>query len=42
MKIVEPQVAMALLHRKPDLMPPIMPSNTGSMPPNVKLLFYIN
>jgi cleavage stimulation factor subunit 2 len=39
MKIVEPQVAMALLHRKPDQIPPIMPSNTVSMPPNV-FLFY--
>ena len=29
MKIVEPQVAMALLHRKPDQIPPIMPSNTS-------------
>jgi cleavage stimulation factor subunit 2 len=35
MKIVEPQVAMALLHRKPDQIPPIMPSNTVSMPPNL-------
>ena len=29
MKIVDPQVAMALLHRKPDQIPPIMPSNTS-------------
>lgn len=35
MKIVEPQVAMALLHRKPDQIPPIMPSNTSPMPPNL-------
>ncbi len=35
MKIVEPQVAMALLHRKPDQIPHIMPASSTSMPPNV-------
>ena len=29
MKIVDPNVAMALLHRKPDQIPPIMPSTTS-------------
>ena len=31
MKIVEPQVAMALLHRKPEQIPPIMPSSTSPL-----------
>jgi len=31
MKIVEPKVAMALLHRRPDQIPPIMPSGAGQM-----------
>jgi len=30
MKIVEPQVAMALLHRKPEQIPPIMPAGGAS------------
>ena len=38
MKIVEPQVAMALLHRKPEQIPPIMPSTSNpiSLQQNVK------
>lgn len=33
MKIVEPQVAMALLHRKPEQIPPIMPAGSGGINP---------
>ena len=33
MRIVEPKVAMALLHRRPDQIPPIMPSGAGQMNP---------
>lgn len=41
MKIVDPQVAMALLHRKPDQIPPIMPSTTSpiQIQQNVSFLF---
>jgi cleavage stimulation factor subunit 2 len=43
MKIVEPQVAMALLHRKPDQIPPIMPSTTStSIPLQQNVLIYIS
>lgn len=40
MRIVDPQMAMALLHRKAEQIPPIMPSNTGPMQiqPNVNFL----
>jgi cleavage stimulation factor subunit 2 len=31
MRIVEPQVAVALLHRKPEQIPPIMPSTNSPM-----------
>jgi cleavage stimulation factor subunit 2 len=32
MRIVEPKVAMALLHRKPDQIPPIMPAGSTAQP----------
>ena len=39
MRIVEPQVAMALLHRKSEQIPPIMPTNTSpiQMQPTVSI-----
>lgn len=37
MKIVDPHTAQALLHRKPEQIPPIMPATTSpiQMQPNV-------
>lgn len=40
MRIVDPHTAQALLHRKPDQIPPIMPSATSpiQIQPNVNYL----
>lgn len=42
MKIVDPHMAQALLHRKPEQIPPIMPSTTSpiQMQPNVSIFVF--
>lgn len=40
MRIVDPKVASNLLHRKPDQIPPLIPSSSGSMPLQTNASFF--